>query len=776
MPESGLLRPASRRWGVIVRAVLVLLVGAILTATALAAVGFKDRATRSLRTELALNQASLYVNSYRYYGQSFANGARLSQVELKQQALLARTASQLVARLADQTSFGRPLVALNSRLEGLMAREVQLVQAHRSRSAEALDAKSIAPVFGALIAMMATDQQKLDQQSTAASADASSGILASVLGAGVLLILVLAAFERSRRRQLRVLAETSARRRNQERFAALVRHATDVVVVVDVDGTVTFETPPTAHILGYGADRLLGRDLAEVVHPADRPLLRQLCQERGHERALLRIRRADGEHRYFEVHSTRLLDHPEIRGIILNGRDVTEQRRLEEELRHQALHDPLTGLANRTLFNDRVEHALARHLRTGDDLAVLLIDLDNFKSVNDVFGHGTGDKLLFEVADRLSRAVRGGDTVARLGGDEFAILLDAPLASGEPQAIAERVHEAISVSVDLGTRVQAARASIGIAAARESTTAEELLRDADLAMYVAKQQGKGRSITFEVGMHLEAQRQHTLTSELAKALEAGDQLTLHYQPIVRLDMEEAIGVEALVRWKHPIHGLLPPQSFIPLAEESGLIVELGRWVLEEATRQLAEWAARDPHLSTLTVSVNASARQLEEPDFVEDVRSALAASGLSPEALVIEITESVIMGQASMVLDRLVELRALGVRIAIDDFGTGYSSLAYLRCLPADFVKIDRSFTMDLSADGRPLALAEAIVHIGATLQLETVAEGVEETVQMEHLKSMHCEYGQGYLFAKPLPADDCLDLLRSRRGIALTNREVLSP
>ena len=761
MPDRPLpLGPGAR--GVVVRAMLALLVGGVLVATACAAVAMKHEATGSLRTELTLDQTSLYVNSYRYYGQSFARGSALGRVELAQQETLADLARRRVAQFAAATSLGRPLVAMNDRLEQLMAQELQLVRHGRLRAASAFDTRVVTPQFDALAAMMGADGPELDRRAKAASADAGTGILAAVLGAGAVLLVTLAAYERTRRRQVRRLTVAAERERSRGRFVALVRHATDLVVVVDADGRVNFETPSAGRILGYGAGGLVGEEAATLVHPDDRHLLELLCQPGGPDGGELRFCRADGEVRWFEVRASHLPDDPEIAGTVINGRDVTEQKQLEAELRHQALHDTLTGLANRALFNDRVGHALARHARSGDAVAVLLIDLDDFKSVNDVFGHGTGDELLAEVATRLLGAVRRGDTVARLGGDEFAILLDPPLRGGEAELVAERIVGTMSAAFELPTGGHAVGASVGIAFARADKSPEELLRDADLAMYVAKQQGKGRSVTFEEGMHHEAQERLALTSELAAAVQAGDQLVLHYQPIVRLDTEEAVGVEALVRWQHPTRGTIPPLSFIPLAEDSGLIVEIGRHVLREATRQLAAWAALDARLGELTMSVNVSARQLEEPGFVDEVRAALEGAGLSAGALVLELTESVLLQQADAILDRLVELRALGVRIAIDDFGTGYSSLGYLKRLPVDLLKVDRGFTVDLAGEGRHLALAEAIVRIGASLELETVAEGIEQSLELEHLRGLRCTYGQGFLFARPLPADDCLELLRA--------------
>ena len=768
---AGARRLATITRRVLLRVLVVLILAGAISASAASSIAFKDRATRALRTELTLNGALTYIYAYRYTGQAYAHGAVVEPADFKQLGGLEGAAHGLVAQLARETTLGRPFVAMNNHVEQLMAREMQLVRAHQLRAATSLDSGAVTSAVNPMIGLMSADAPKLAAQAAAASGNATSGIIASVVIAGAVVLLVLAGYESSRRRQLRTAAEVAAVAASRQRFASLLRHASDLVAVVGTDGSARFETPSAAALLGCEEDALVGRDMTDLVHPDDRRLFRLLCQKGGHKHAELRLRGGNGAYRRFELQATDLLDHTDIQGIVLNGRDVTEQKQLEEELRHQALHDALTGLANRTLFNNRVDHALARNDRAGADLAVLWVDLDNFKSVNDLLGHANGDLLLIEVANRLSGVVRRGDTVSRLGGDEFAVLLDSPLAPGEPQAVAQRIQDALSAPVTMAQGNQTVQASIGIALATPGAAAEDLVRDADLAMYVAKQQGKGRAVTFEEGMRHEVQERLGLTRELAAALEAGDQLALHYQPIVRLDGEEVIGVEALLRWQHPTRGAIPPLSFIPLAEESGLIVELGRWVLQEATHQMAAWAAESPVLAPLFMSVNVSARQLDEPRFVEDVRWALDRAGLAPEALVLEITESVIMQRANGVLDRLMTLRGLGVRVAIDDFGTGYSSLGYLKHLPVDLVKVDRSFTTDLDEQAPPQALAEAIVRLGATLQLETIAEGIESLAQAEHLRSLSCEYGQGYLFARPLPPAECRAFLLSGKLLTVAPR-----
>lgn len=756
----------------VVRSALVLLVLAMaISASAASSIAFKDRATRVLQTELTLNEGLTYIYAYRYTGQAYAHGATVGPAGFKELGSLERTANGLLAQLARGTAVGRPLVAMNDHLEELMAREMQLVRAHELREATLFDSGAVTSATNALVGLISADTPKVAAQATAASRDATIGIIASVVIAGGVVLLVLAGYESNRRRRLRTTTEIAAVAASRRRFASLLRHASDLVAVVGPDGSARFETPSAAVLLGYGERSLVERDMADLVHPDDRRLFRFLCQKGGHQHAEVGLRCGDGTYRRFELQATDLLDDADVQGIVLNGRDVTEQKQLEEELRHQALHDALTGLANRTLFDNRVDHALARHDRAGADIAVLWVDLDNFKSVNDLFGHASGDLVLIEVAKRLSTVVRCGDSVARLGGDEFALLLDSPLAPGEPQAVAQRVLDALSAPVAMAQGDQIVRASIGVALATPGVTAEELVRDADLAMYVAKQQGKGRAVTFEKSMRHEVQERLGTARELAAALEAGDQLALHYQPIVRLEDEEVVGVKALLRWQHPARGAIPPLSFIPLAEESGLIVELGRWVLQEATRQMAAWVAESPALTSLFVSVNASARQLSEPAFVEDVRWALDQAGLAPEALVLEITETVAMQPANGVLERLMALRELGVRVAIDDFGTGYSSLGYLKRLPVDLVKVDRGFTADLNREAPSQALAEAIVRLGATLQLETIAEGVESLDQAEHLRDLSCEYGQGYLFARPLSAVECRALLLSGKLLSVASR-----
>jgi diguanylate cyclase (GGDEF)-like protein len=428
-------------------------------------------------------------------------------------------------------------------------------------------------------------------------------------------------------------------------------------------------------------------------------------------------------------------------------------RALEERLVHQALHDPLTGLSNRVLFRERVEHALTRVGR-GDNVGVLFLDLDNFKSVNDSLGHAEGDVLLETVARRLLQATRGCDTVARLGGDEFAILLEGLSGENEALTVIDRVREALTRPVNLLGREMNVSASIGLAHAKLGQDVTEVLRNADLAMYHAKGAGRGGYKVYEEGMHTAVLDRLEIENDLRHALE-GDQFRLLYQPIVDLESSRLLGVEALLRWQHPERGLLGPDVFIKIAEETGLIVSIGRWALAEACRQAREWELEASDGPGITMSVNISGRQLVEPTLVSDVSAIVKASGLTPSLLTLELTETILMRDTELTLSTLHELKALGIRLAIDDFGTGYSSLSYLQKFPIDTLKIDKAFIDGVARGGSDAALARTIVSLAGLLELSTVAEGVEGDDQRAHLLALGCVRAQGYLFARPLVAGE---------------------
>jgi diguanylate cyclase (GGDEF)-like protein len=429
-----------------------------------------------------------------------------------------------------------------------------------------------------------------------------------------------------------------------------------------------------------------------------------------------------------------------------------------DQLHHQALHDPLTGLPNRTLFMDRMHHAIARADRRNTPMSVLYLDLDGFKTVNDTRGHEAGDQVLVAVAGHLTKALRAEDSVARLGGDEFAVLLE----EGRPGAIrtAERIMAAFKDASEKGSKSSSVTASIGIATLEDGQELDELLRQADAAMYAAKAEGKARWQVFGSGPGSDVQASQTLRAELQRAIERSE-FVIHFQPIVKLDSGAILSVEALVRWNHPTRGILLPADFLQEAEDAGHILFIDRWVLREACRQVRTWRDRVPEARDLSVNVNISARHLQSPGLNLEVKEALQLSGLGPENLTLEITETSLVHDHDTAVKELGELKSMGVQIALDDFGTGYSSLRRLLDFPIDAIKIDRGFVSDLGARDQRSELVRALVNLGETLGLRVVAEGIETETQIDYLRLIRCEQGQGFLFAKPLAAELMESLLR---------------
>ena len=428
--------------------------------------------------------------------------------------------------------------------------------------------------------------------------------------------------------------------------------------------------------------------------------------------------------------------------------DITESKRIGEELLHQALHDALTGLPNRALLTDRLLQGLVGTRRRGSHLGVIFLDIDNFKHVNVSIGHSKGDELLVQAATRIGAVVREGDTVGRFGGDEFVIVCDY-VSTQETVHIAERILEAMSVPFFTGAAETTATASIGIAIADESATPETLLRDATAAMYLAKSRGRDRVELFNEVLRARAKEWMASTSALRGALDRAE-FVVHYQPVVDLITGELLSAEALIRWEHPDRGFVSPDDFIPLAEESGLIVPIGAWVLGQACERLAQWQLTNP---SMTVAVNLSVRQIVSAGIVDMVADALARSGVPPRNVCLEVTESVFMNDADYFGETLLRLRALGVRLSIDDFGTGYSSLSYLKRFPVDAVKVDKAFIDGLGADPHDSALVAAIVAMADALGLVVTAEGVESPEQLSILRKLQCQRGQGFYLAQPMLA-----------------------
>jgi diguanylate cyclase (GGDEF)-like protein/PAS domain S-box-containing protein len=565
------------------------------------------------------------------------------------------------------------------------------------------------------------------------------------------------------RENLRLLAEHSARQ-NEARFRSLVQHSSDVIIVARADGAVRFVSPSASRVFGYDPSEMLRHSLSELLHPDDRERAATFFRSAAHAPGVSgpvewRFRQTDGSWLHAEILATNLLRDPTVKGVVLNTRDVSERRRLEEQLTHQAFHDPLTGLANRALFRDRVSHALALAQRRGSAVTVLYLDLDDFKNVNDSLGHAEGDRLLIAAAERFLACARTADTVARLGGDEFAILVEGGDAG---EGLPDRLSAAMSHPFSLSGNQLRVTASIGVATAGAGDTADDLLRNADMAMYAAKRHGKGHAETYESRMYADIRERLDLEAALRLAIE-GQELTLFYQPIVNLKSGGIYGVEALLRWEHPRFGRLLPQHFVPLAEETGLIVQLGAWVLAEACRQIQVWRTAYPELG-LAVSVNISGRQLQGAGLTDALRQTLTSSGVEPTSVVLEITESVLMQQTDAVLERLQQLKALNVRLAIDDFGTGYSSLSYLQRFPIDILKIAKPFVEEVGQGADRSALARAIVGLGDTLKLQTIAEGIERAEQQAALIALGCTLGQGHHFWPALSAGAVEELLSGER------------
>lgn len=572
----------------------------------------------------------------------------------------------------------------------------------------------------------------------------------------------------TRHLEQRVHERTSELAASRERFAALVQHSSDVVTIIDAEAHIQYQSASSERLLGFQPSQLEGTSLCDRMTPARatgflQALSHVATEPLGVHSMRTAWQHADGGTRDVELTITNLLDNPHVSGLVLNSRDVTDRSTLEAELVHQAFHDSLTGLANRALFRDRLEHTVAREGKTGGSVAIMFLDLDGFKEINDTLGHSTGDELLVLVASRLRHELRAGDTVARVGGDEFAILVDDTL--GAPM-LAQRIGAALQQPFAFGAHLVHVSASIGIAAkdGADTATAEQLLRNADLAMYQAKAAGKSSFVIYNPSMHASLVERRQVESDLRSALE-NDEFIVHYQPLIDLNSGHIQGAEALVRWVHPDRGLVEPDSFIPLAESTGQIQQLGLWVLRESCEQTMAWQKSAPELRNLRISVNVSARQLPDPELFAHVRDMLAETGLHPSCLTLEMTESVLMDNSEEIRSNLVALREIGVRLAIDDFGTGYSSLSYLHRFPVDVLKIDRSFIERLSKSG-DVALVSTIIRLGQTMHLETVAEGIEHVEEMLMLRRQGCTTGQGFHFSPPIAAAQLTELLNAQNRL----------
>lgn len=557
-----------------------------------------------------------------------------------------------------------------------------------------------------------------------------------------------------------------ALRESEIRFRTVAESLGEGLLITDLDDVILYANPRMEEIYGFRPEELVGRaGLDVLIPPEDVPAFRARMARRADgvaERYEMRSLRKDGTTGWVEVHGTPFRNAGgEVVGTLGAITDITERRRVEEQLAYDALHDALTGLANRALFLNRLQHALERIRRNrGIPFAVLFLDVDRFKLINDSLGHGTGDELLREIGGRLAQSLRPGDTVSRFGGDEFTVMLEAVGTAVEATHVADRLLQALGAPFSLRGREVFTSASIGIALCDSGDVQpEELLRNADAALGRAKTRGRGRYEVFDRQMHAAAMRRLQIETDLRRAL-LNDELRLEYQPVVRLDTGRIVGFEALVRWRHPQHGTILPADFIPVAEETGLIGAVGRWVLDDSCRVLARWQAAAPRDPPLSMAVNVSARQFLQSDLLQQVECSLRRHQLAPGSLRLEITESVLIDKADAALETLHGLRALGVELHLDDFGTGYSSLAYLERFPIDAVKIDRSFVHGMEAETRRARFVAGIAAFARSLGVGVVAEGVESPEQPAALRELGCHYAQGYLFSPPLCADAAERLL----------------
>lgn len=650
--------------------------------------------------------------------------------------------------------------------------EFEFLVAGDLASAEEVDETEVDPAFEHLSGVIETTNATFSRDAERMAQIAVAWEWLAIVVVLLSILWLLRRLEHSRREVLLAAVE----RRGLYEAKMLVEHASDIVARLDRRGIATFLSPAIETILGQAPEDLLGRSIWSHVEPADREHAQrfqlQLLEQPGAKQQLeLNFLHQNGSRRILELRGTNLLDDPEVESIILNARDITERKGLEGRLEQQALHDALTGLPNRRLFLDRLGHALSRSHRHRRPVAVMFLDLDRFKLVNDSLGHEVGDQLLIMVAERLKACLRLGDTVARLGGDEFTLLIEEVTDEYTPVEVAKRIVAVLEEPFKLADHDLTITTSIGIA---QSVGAEgnsaDMLRNADIAMYRAKQNGAGRYECYDASMAMAAPEQLKLEGDLRRAIKHStperSEFVLYYQPLIDLKTGATVSFEALVRWRHPERGLLAPVHFIALAEETGLIVALGNWVLEAACRQAVMFQAQLE--ATPAVAVNLSLKQLKHPSLVDDVAHILQTTGLRPDLLELEITESHIMEDVTATITKLEALKALGIRLAVDDFGTGYSSLGHLMRFPIDNLKIDQSFIRSLP-NGQNIqgksdsAIVEAVIALSRALDLGVVSEGVETGQQLSYLQTLGCDTGQGYFFAKPMPAEAIVAFAREQ-------------
>ncbi|NET41399.1 EAL domain-containing protein [Okeania sp. SIO2B3] len=559
-------------------------------------------------------------------------------------------------------------------------------------------------------------------------------------------------------------------RKSEKRFRALIENSLDLIMILNPNGKVIYSSPSAQRFLDDFNHNNLNISIFNIIHANDRQLIKHILQkivnnplEKQYINELKIINQRQ-ELQIFEAVFTNLILDDDITGIVVNCHNITEIKIAEEKLLHDAFHDSLTKLPNRALFMDRLSHAFSRYKRSHQyKFAVIFIDLDRFKKVNDSLGHLAGDQLIIEVANRLTEDMRYDDTVARMGGDEFAILLEYIQSEENAKYIAKRIQKLLQLSFKINNQEVYTSASIGIAFPNQDyQNSTDILRDADTAMYRAKTLGKARYEVFNPSMYADNLAQLKLEIDLRQALKFNE-LELYYQPIILLETGLLCGFEALLRWKHPQRGIISPNEFIPIAEETGLIVPIGWWTLEQACKQTYDWQ-KQFSIQPLTISVNLSGKQFSQAQLVEQIDQILSGTDLDYHSLRLEITETTIMENEKNVMGILSDLKGMNIQLNIDDFGTGYSSLSRLRNFPIDTLKIDRSFVMTMDTEPENLEITKAIISMAKSLEIDVIAEGVETSTQLALLRQLKCKYGQGYFFSRPVNSSQATNLIAAAK------------
>ncbi len=650
-----------------------------------------------------------------------------------------------------------------------------LMQVRNFDEAKQSDFQAVSPQFDLMQHQVQIAIEAEDKWAQGVALRARDELLAAaILAATAVLILFL---RLKRQEHLGQLQETerNALRESEVRFRALTEQSTDIILIADPSGQIQYASPSVHTVLAVHGESLVGRNMIDLVHPDD--FLKTMntgsrsVASGQNPIAEFRLRHADGRWLCFECVVRNLIQHKNIGGIVYNARDITERKQSQEELLFNATHDVLTGLPNRALFLGRLQSVvdrMKRHPHQG--AAVLFIDIDDFKVVNDCYGHTTGDDLIKEVSNRLRACMRSDGTIARMGGDEFTVLVEDVTDPSDAIRVAERIQSSLAQPFLLQGHEVFKSMSIGIALTSPEVPAETVLQNADIAMYRAKSQGKACSELFDRTMHEQVMSRLLLEAKLRYALE-NEELTLHYQPIVAVDTGAVQGFEALLRWQPSGSNLIPPGTFIPLAEQCGLIVPISAWVLKKACLEAASWQQRYPADPPLYVSINISSKHFSHAGFIGHVKDALEESAVDPQCITIELTESLAMNDVAATGQTMSQLRTLGVKLSIDDFGAGYSSLSYLRRFPVDTLKIDQSFVKTMDAEN--YAIVKTIVGLARNLDLKVIAEGVETINQRQLLALAGCGSAQGYLFAEPMPAKSVGVFIESNRRNVVQNKPI---